>query len=147
MALVVDKDRIWQAKVSLEGSEVSLRLYDTMASGLILKRIFLDVLRTLMDEHDHYTASDSLLELTNPEGEDFTEYAVFVVICRLGPELREELGEEHTFLFALRRDGNVQLVATGSEDLTLDEFSKIVDAVVRRPESIEALTLAYCPMR
>lgn len=145
MSLIVNKDRVWNAKLDIEGSEVSYELFDSMEYGLILKTAFIDALRNLNEMYEHYKFSDCLRELFTPEGEDFTEYAVFMLLCRLSPET-DQPPISRIYLFALRKDNNIQLLAANDDELTVEKFSSDLDKIILYPDNVESLLIAYAPI-
>ena len=141
MSLIANKDKIWSAKLNVEGSEYQYRLFDSMEFGLVLRPVFLEALLDLQKIHEHYKFSDCIRELFTPEGEDFTGYAAFMVLFR--PSESERL--ERIYLFALRKDNTIQLLASNDDELTVDKFSDDIDKIILYPNNVESLLIAYIP--
>ena len=145
MTLVKDENRIWNATIKIGGADFKLELFDAFDTSLVFKEEFMNKLKHLIIEHEHYMAGDVLTEITSPEGEDFSKYAVFVLLIQLDRELHEEYGDEHMYLFALRKDGYVQLAGVDSKDMDEDDLLNILSLAFEEPAKVESLILAYTP--
>ena len=145
MGLVKDENRIWNATIKIGGADFKLQLFDTFDMALIFKENFMDKLKDLIIKHEHYMAGDVLTEIISPEGDDFSKYAVFILLIQMGREIQGEYGEEHMYLFALRKDGHVQLAGVDSKDSEEEDVLNILSLAFEEPTKIESLILAYTP--
>ncbi len=145
MSLVKDESRIWNATIKIGGADFKLELFDAFDTTIVFKEEFMNKLKELIIEHEHYMAGDVLTEIVSPEGEDFSKYAVFVLLIQMSKELHGEFGEEHMYLFALRKDGHVQLAGVDSKDLEEEELLNILSVAFEEPAKIDSLILAYTP--
>ena len=142
MSLIVNKDKTWNVKLDLEGSERQYKLFDSMEYGLALRALFLEALLNLQEKYEHYESSDCIRALTTPAGEDFSEYAVFMILFQMP---REDL--EHIYLFTIRKDNNIQLLASNDDELTIEKFSEDINKIILEPNEVKSLLIAYVPFK
>jgi hypothetical protein len=145
MSLEPSEDRIWKVKVELGSRKVDLDLYDTFDNGIVFKEDFIPRLKYVLTSYDHYSSGDLLTEVISPEGEDFSRYAVFLILVYFKKEFAGEHGEEHGFLFALRKDGRVHLAGISNPDLELEEFIEILSSAFEEPDKVSMFVMAYTP--
>ena len=145
MSLVHDKNRLWKATIKIGGEDFDLQLFDTFDSGVTFGEEFMKNLKDLIIKHEHYMAGEVLTSIISPEGEDFSKYAIFLIIIQIVNEEAEKIGMDHIYLFALRKDGRVQLAGIGSPDTDKDNVMNVINLAFQNPGKLNSLILAYTP--
>ncbi len=142
MAEFIDEEGRWNASLSAGEAARSLTLY-RIREPLNLRGEFLQLLRRLLEENDHYIAGDILKALTSPEGEDMMDLAFFLLVIVFEDAAAKAFGSPHTFLFGEMEDGTVSLMASSDREMTEDRFFKILGVVIERPDLVKTLLIAY----
>ncbi len=141
-ALVDDLSRYWNVRVKIGENEYTYKLYDTFDKNIILRKDFIDLIKDRVYRFDNYMAGDIITFIISPEGEDYSKYAIFMLMIDLGENFPEYPGD-HYFLFALRKDGNVHLMGVASQDLTRDEAIEILSIAMEEAEKVNAFVFAF----
>jgi len=146
LSLVDDVDRAWSVKLKIGDREYSYKLYDTFDKGLVFKGKMIDGLKRLISEYNNYVAGDIITSIFSPEGEDFLNYAMFLLIIELNEKAYGYEGD-HCLLFALRKDGNIHLTGVNNSDLTQDEVVDILAFAFEEPDAVKTLIMAFAPIQ
>jgi len=141
-SLVDDLSRFWNVRIKLGENEYNYKLYDTFDKNLILKGDFIDLIKELVNKKDNFMAGDIITGILSPEGEDYTKYALFMLMIDLGDSFPEYPGD-HYFLFALRKDGNIHLMGVASQEITRDEAIEILSIALEEADKVKAFVFAF----
>ena len=145
MSLVHDKNRLWKATIKIGGEDFNINLFDTFDSGITFGEEFMKDLKDLIVAHEHYMAGEVLVSILSPEGEDFSKYAVFLLLIQMEGNEEKEHDMDYIYLFALRKDGKVQLAGVASPEINKDNMLDSVNLAFQHPEKLGSLILAYTP--
>lgn len=145
MSIVSDENRLWTAVIKIGDEDFKVQLFDTFDSAITFEEDFMKNLKDLISGHEHYMAGEVLTSIYSPDGEDFSKYAVFLLLIQLGKETVKELGTEHIYLFALRKDGKVQLAGVDLSEAGEEEVLKTINLAFQHPDKLGSLILAYTP--
>ncbi|RJS86905.1 hypothetical protein CW701_01505 [Candidatus Bathyarchaeota archaeon] len=144
MTEFIDVEGRWNASLSAGEASRSLTLY-SLREPLNLRGEFLQLLRKLLEENEHYVAGDILKALTSPEGEDMMNLAFFLLIIVFEDAAARAYGSPQSFLFGEMEDGTVSLMASSDREMTENLFFKILGTVIERPDLVKTLLIAYAP--
>jgi len=142
MELVDDLSKFWNVKIQLGDNEYVYKLYDTFDKNVILKKEFIDLIKDRVFKLDNFMAGDIITSIISPEGEEYSKYALFMLMIDLGDGFPEYPGD-HYFLFALRKDGNIHLMGVANQEITRDEALEILTIALEEASKVKAFVFAF----
>lgn len=140
----LDLDRPWRISMS-EGEEVEL--FEVRRPVRLGKEALDKLVGLLKDRgNSNYAAVEALEGVTSPEGEDYSGYAVFLLVLKLLDDAAAKFGDAHTYLFGIAEDGGLMLLASSSWDSSEEQFLGSMDVALGNPSAVEMAVVAL-PVR
>ena len=142
MPELIDPNRVWQVSLRVEGGEERINFYEAK-ERLVFKGAMLERLLDHASSRDNYAVTNAITSITSPEGDDYSGYAMFLLMFRVSGDVSGLVGPDHKYLFGVLEDGNVILVASENSKINQERFLQSLGVAVEKPESVEVLVLAF----
>jgi|Deesub1362B_J571_1020462.scaffolds.fasta_scaffold00003_690 hypothetical protein len=142
MILLADKWRKWRVSISIGEETNEVILYDTSRASLIFSSRFLSSLKMLIAKYPHYMSGEIIKKLLSPEDEDYSGFSVFMVMCIFKKRVAVRVGKIHYFLFAILREGGVELIGVSDEKITDKTFLEAIGIIIDSPDNVQSLIMA-----